>query len=150
MSGNYSGRIHDPNHVLQDYDIYYNDQLVSEGYSATDEVIGLLQRDVTSFTVPEGTAQLGNSAFRECRNLTKVILPDGIEKIFAYGFSNCISITEIFLPASITNISSSVFSGTTALTKIYCGFAQGAVSGAPWSADAGVQILYNQERPEGL
>lgn len=31
MSKKYSGRIHDPNHTLEEYEIYFNDILIDEG-----------------------------------------------------------------------------------------------------------------------
>ena len=33
MSKKYSGRIHDPNHTLSEYDIYFNDDLITTGGS---------------------------------------------------------------------------------------------------------------------
>lgn len=39
MSKKYSGRIHDPNHKLSDYDIYFNDELITGGNMYTLEDI---------------------------------------------------------------------------------------------------------------
>ncbi len=39
MSKKYSGRIHDPNHTLSDYDIYYNDDLITGNGMYTIEEI---------------------------------------------------------------------------------------------------------------
>lgn len=155
MSAKYSGRIHDPNHVLQDYNIYFNDDLVSSGYNAADEVIKLIQRNIESFTVPDGVTQLGTSVFRACENLTRVILPDGLRTIQSYAVSSCTNLTEIYIPSSVMYISAKAFDGDTRLTKIYCGFAEGAIAGPPWGAppwgaDANAEVLYNQDRPEGL
>ena len=150
MSVKYSGRIHDPNHILQDYDIYYNEILVSEGYSASDELIKLIERTVQTFHVPDSVKILGHSAFRACSLLNKIILPDGLLTINTNAIAGCTSLTEIYIPASVTNMSTSTFSGSSSLTKIYCGFREGSVSGAPWGAPENVDIMYNQDRPEGL
>ena len=50
--------------------------------------------------------------------------------------------TSITIPSGVTSIGDNAFQGCTNLTDIYCGFAEGAVSGAPWGAPESTTIHY--------
>ena len=144
-----SGRIHDPNAILQDYDLYFNDQIVSTGYDAYQETIGMITRQGTTVTIPEGVTRIGASAFRNMGSMTKLIIPDTVTEIGNYAISSCNAITEIYIPASVTTINANTFTADNNLTVIKCGFSSGDVSGAPWGATNAV-VTYDEDRPEGL
>jgi len=52
-------------------------------------------------------------------------------------------LATVNLPSTITNIGGNTFKNINANAVINCGFAQGAVSGAPWGAPSTATINYN-------
>lgn len=90
---------------------------------ANADLVRLIERTITSITIPAGVTTIGFAAFMMCDNLASVTIP-----------------------ASVTSIEEGAFDGCPALTDIYCGFAEGAVSGAPWGAE-NATIHYNSAGP---
>ena len=84
---------------------------------------GLIDRSIVTYTIPSSVTSIGVSAF-----------------------ASCTSLTSVTIPSSVTSIGVSAFVSCTRLTDIYCGFAEGAVSGAPWGAD-NATIHYNSNGP---
>ena len=99
-----------------------------------DFLKSLIERTATSITIPSGVTSIGDWAFSGCTALTSVTIPSGVASIGGWAFSGCTGLTSITIPNSVTSIGSGVFWNCTRLTDIYCGFAEGAVSGAPWGA----------------
>ena len=102
----------------------------------------LIDRTLTSVTIPGGVTSIGTSTFQDCTALTSVTIPSSVTSIGDNAFYNCISLTSIRIPSSVTSIGDNAFGACTNLTDIYCGFAEGAVSGAPWGAPLAT-IHYN-------
>lgn len=75
-------------------------------------------------------------------SIVTVVIPDDVTSIMSGVFSGCTSLTSITIPDSVTNIGKSAFAGCTNLKTINCGFAEGAVSDAPWGA-TNATINYN-------
>ena len=98
---------------------------------------------LTSVTIPNSVTSIEYNAFMRCINLTSVTIPNSVTSIGAGAFQGCTSLTSITIPNSVTSIGGAVFFGCTNLTDIYCGFAEGAVSGAPWGAPDTTTIHYN-------
>ncbi len=98
---------------------------------------------LTSVTIPNGVTSIGSSAFSGCSSLTSVTIPSGVTSIGPNAFRSCESLTSVTIPISVTSIDFNVFMNCNSLTDIYCGFAEGAVSGAPWGAYDEVTIHYN-------
>ena len=103
---------------------------------------GLVNRTLKSYNIPSGVTSIGTYAFADCSSLTSVTIPSGVTSIGAGAFSGCSSLTSVTIPSSVTSIGPGAFSGCNKLTHIYCGFAEGAVSGAPWGA-TNATIHYN-------
>jgi hypothetical protein len=76
------------------------------------------------------------------RTVERLVIPSGITSLKQNTFTKCYYLTSIRIPSSVVSIESYVFSDCISLTDIYCGFAQGAVSGAPWGAP-NATIHYN-------
>ena len=110
--------------------------VISIGYNAFVGCINL-----TSVTIPSSVISIEFGAFQGCTSLTSVTIPSSVTSIGVAAFHSCTGLTSITIPASVTSIGQNAFTNST-LTDIYCGFAEGAVSGAPWGA-ANATIHYN-------
>lgn len=53
---------------------------------------------ITAVEVPEKIRLIGESAFRECRNLRSVSLPNGVCELGAYAFRDCDMLERIEMP----------------------------------------------------
>ena len=103
----------------------------------------LIDRTLTSVTIPGGVTTIGTRAFQNCTALTSITIPNSVTSIGDSAFASCSALTSIVIPSSVTSIGGGAFQGCTNLTDIYCGFAEGAVSGAPWGAPDTATIHYN-------
>ena len=68
--------------------------------------------------IPEGTTEIGMSAFEDCKELTSVIIPNSVTEIRNSAFSGCSSLNSIVIPDSVTEIGQYAFSFCTGLTSI--------------------------------
>lgn len=89
-----------------------------------------------------GYTKVRDGAFSNCTNLALTSLPEGVTSISDYAFFGCTSLTSIIFKGTPTTINPSAFRNCTNLTDIKVPWAEGAVSGAPWSA-ANATITYN-------
>ena len=112
----------------------------SIGYASFQDCIKL-----KNVTILNGVTSIGGNAFFNCSNLESITIPSGVTSIGSKAFGNCSNLRTINLPSTITTMDgrpADCFSGINPNAVINCGFAQGAVSGAPWGAPAGVTINY--------
>ncbi len=72
----------------------------------------------TTYVVPEGVTEIGQSAFLASIRLTSVTLPSTLTTISNYSFDTCYRLTGITIPAGVTSVGFGVFSGCDALTAI--------------------------------
>lgn len=141
---------------------------VKENWSGggDDDSFGkLIDRSIITAVIPDGVVNIGANAFYDCASLTSVTIPDSVINIRDYAFNNCTSLASVTIPSSVTSIGDNVFAWCTSLTSITipssvisignyafagwtnlqtinCGFAEGAVDGAPWGAP-NATINYN-------
>lgn len=78
----------------------------------------------------------------EIPDVTSVVVEDGITSIGTATFGGIPELIDVVIPSSVTSIGDNAFVQCPDLTTINCGFAEGAVSGAPWGA-SGATINYN-------
>lgn len=76
---------------------------------------------LTSVIIPNSVTSIGDSAFRECKNLTSVIIPDGVTSINYGAFSYCENLASVTIPASVTSIGKNVFNGCSSLKTVNYG-----------------------------
>lgn len=95
-----------------------------------------------SFYFPQSATEIDAQTFYGCTSLTNIQIPEGLREIKWQAFAYCTALETIRIPASVTTIQLQVFAECTALHDIYVGFAEGAVSGAPWGAP-NATIHYN-------
>ena len=72
---------------------------------------------ITELYIPEGIKKIGNSAFRECRNLRSVTFPLTLEYIGCNAFTKCTSLTEVTIPEGVTYIGNGAFSECSSLVS---------------------------------
>lgn len=87
----------------------YIGEWIFVGSSLTGEIV-----------IPSTVKEIGECAFRECKNLTSVKFENGIKKIGEESF-NRTAISEIVLPNSVETIGSSAFAGCSYLTSVKFG-----------------------------
>jgi len=71
------------------------------------------------YIVPEGTTDIGGSAFYRSEELTEVVLPEGLDCIYTDAFGYCSNLEKIHLPLSLTRIVESAFENCDKLADIY-------------------------------
>lgn len=103
--------------------------------------------NLESVTIDGPFTPLAGYVFQNCLKLENVVLPAGQTTIPTHFFDNCPAVKTVYLPSTITSIGAGAM-GTGANNMIInCGFAEGAVSGAPWGAYGNYTINYNVPQP---
>ena len=82
-----------------------------DGYSFSEDLT------IKTIEIPGTVSEIGECAFRGCKNVTSIKLGSGVKKIGMYSFSEA-SITEMVFPDSVEQVGESVLSGCTKLKKI--------------------------------
>ena len=105
--------------LISDYSAYV-DQISTGGGGGggNKDLIDLIERDITSITIPYGTRQIGGYSFESCNNLTSVEIPNSVTSIGGNAFKNCISLTSIVIPNSVSSIGDNAFESCFNLTSI--------------------------------
>lgn len=73
---------------------------------------------LTTVTIPNSVANIGENSFEGCSGITSVIIPNGVASIGANSFNGCSGLTSLNIPSSVTNIGGCSFSGCTGLTSV--------------------------------
>ena len=74
-----------------------------------------------AFSVPEGTTEIGGSAFINCADITSVSFPEGLKTIGVKAFEGRGNLAgELIIPSTVTFIGDYAFSNCTGLTKVNC------------------------------
>ncbi len=74
-----------------------------------------------SYSIIEGTTNMGNSVFVRCTGLTSITIPSSVTSIGSYAFAGCTSLTSITIPSSVTSIGEEAFSRCGNLTSVSIG-----------------------------
>ena len=93
----------------------------------------------SSYTVPDGVTEIGDSAFMECKNLTEVKLPKGLKVIEFNAFCWAEKVSGITIPASVESIDRTSFWGCVGMASI-----QVASGNASFTSDQG--ILFSKDK----
>ena len=72
--------------------------------ATTQTLKSLIDRSITSITIPDSIIKIGEEAFAYCTSLTSVTIPDGITTIRESAFENCTSLTSVTIPSTTTFI----------------------------------------------
>ena len=76
---------------------------------------------VTSVTIPDGVANIGQSAFRSCYGLTAIAIPSTVTSIGDGAFVACRGLTSITIPNTVTSLGDYPFNGCASLTTAIIG-----------------------------
>jgi len=99
-----------------------------------------------SYRIPDTVTTILSGAFRNA-SLTSVTIPDSVAQIGNLAFSDCIGLTNVTIPAHLTNIASNAFYGCTGLTNAFFK----AYSKAPrFRAASAASSASRQQTIEGL
>lgn len=95
---------------------------MASGGGGSEDLAKLIDRSITSITLPSGLTTIGTYVFEGCSDLTTVIFPtpNTVTRIDGYAFQNCSSLNISSLPDNITTMGIYAFYGCTslALTKL--------------------------------
>lgn len=80
----------------------------------------LIDRSITSITIPSSVKKIRDYCFDRCDYLTDVTMPEGITEIGRNAFSYCTSLTTIEIPTTLIDIGEVTFESCTNLTSITC------------------------------
>ncbi|MBO4619688.1 MAG: leucine-rich repeat domain-containing protein [Victivallales bacterium] len=93
-------------------------------------------------TLPTTLTSIPPGMFRYCYRLKVDTIPATVSTIGNFAFESCTSLTSMTFLGTPESISSSAFRSCSNLTTIRVPWSEGAVYGAPWSANAAT-ISYN-------
>lgn len=107
------------NALIDSYDTYIG-QISGGGGGgqAEQDLKDLIERDITSVTIPSGTTSIGAYAFTNCTSLTTVSIPNTVTEIGNYAFDACQSLTSVTIPDSVTIIGAYVFRSCSGLVSL--------------------------------
>ena len=96
---------------------YIEDQVVYTDETKTI-LIGVLDTNIQSFTVPCEVTCISSYAFCNCAQLTQVTLPAGLQMIGTQAFGHCEQLTGIVLPGQLKTIGDFAFAMCTQLSVL--------------------------------
>ena len=61
----------------------------------SDDLKNLIERDITSINIPDGTTKIGNYAFAGCQGITSITIPNSVTWIGSSAFESCSNLTSV-------------------------------------------------------
>ena len=104
--------------LISDYSTYVDQIQTGGGGGGNEDLINLIERDITTLNIPDGTTKIGNYAFNDCTRLTSVTIPNSVTSIGDQAFSYCSGLTSITIPNSVISIDRYAFQNCTGLTSV--------------------------------
>lgn len=81
------------------------------------ELIDLIERDITTISLPLGITKIGDLAFYGCRDLTNIIIPNSVLTIEKQAFMSS-GLTNVTIPDSVVSLGASIFNSCTSLQSV--------------------------------
>ena len=91
------------------------------GSGGNEDLINLIERDIKSLNIPNGTTKIGDGVFKTCNKLTSINIPNSVTSIGADAFTWCEDLTNITIPNSVTSIGDYAFNYCSDLTSVTIG-----------------------------
>ena len=126
-------------------DLKINDlaDLIENLPSGSDStLIGLIQRDLTSLDVPDGTTSIGDYAFSQFTSLESITIPNSVTTIGSGAFSSCTNLTSIKIGNAITSIGMAAFSSCSHIDELTIKATTPPTVGSYVFMQANIQNLY--------
>ena len=92
--------------------------IIEEGVTGIGEEAFASCGSMTSVSIPDSVAIIGDGAFYWCSSLTNIVIPKGVTSLGNSAFSRCSSLASITIPNSVTSIGESAFYWCSSLTNI--------------------------------
>lgn len=73
---------------------------------------------ISSAVIPEGVIEIGNGAFKDCKNLKTVVIPGSVENIPADAFAGCTALESVVISDGVKTVEWGAFSGCTSLASV--------------------------------
>ena len=83
-----------------------------------EDLIDLIEGDITTLNIPDGTTKIGNYAFNDCSSLTSVTIPNSVTSIGNSAFNRCSSLTDVTIGNGVTSIGNGAFYNCSRLTSV--------------------------------
>ena len=122
------------------------DNLPSGGDDST--LRDLIERDITSITIPSGTTKIGYYALCSCTSLVNATIPNTVTTIGEAGFKWC-RITNIVIPDSVTSIGKEAFYENRA-TNLTIGSGVRTIGNSAFASNSLQSITVNATTPPTL
>lgn len=74
-----------------------------------NQIIGLIEKNLTEIVVPNGTTKIGQYAFYSNEQVRKITLPEGITEIGSNAFANTLKLETLNIPESVTTLKDYAF-----------------------------------------
>lgn len=88
------------------------------GGGGTEDLSGIIDRSITSVTIPSDVTKIGEYAFAYCLILKNIVLPETLKTIGINAFYKCSDLQSIIIPESVTKIGISAFEDCGSLSEI--------------------------------
>lgn len=96
------------------------------GGGGDETLAGMIDRSITSLSIPSGVTKIGKEAFAACAYLRTVNIPNTVTEIGKYAFDGCSNIRYINsaveyycnIPEGVTEIKDAAFNGATNMRNI--------------------------------
>ena len=105
--------------LISDYSAYV-DQIPTGGGGGggNEDLIDLIERDITTLNIPSGTTKIGRYALSYCSGLTTVRIPNSVTSIDSYAFNWCTGLTSLTIGNSVISIGNYAFYYCSKLTSV--------------------------------
>ncbi len=81
-------------------------------------LVGVKDKNATSFPIPDCVTVIANSAFSGCTNLEVVVIPDSVTTIEAWAFSRCGNLKSVIFGENVKTIGKGAFQECVALEHV--------------------------------
>ena len=78
-------------------------------YSVDKKVLKRVPKEITDYSILEGTEIIGDAAFSNCEDLVSVSIPNSIYEIGHYAFAGCKKIFSFIIPRGVKSIGDGAF-----------------------------------------
>ena len=105
--------------LIDTYSDYVDEiQTGGGGGQAEQDLIDLIERKVTSITIPSGTTKIGDYVFFRCQGLTSISIPSTVTTFGRNVFYECTSLTSVTFSNGITVFGDGTFENCINLTSV--------------------------------